>query len=217
MALLGIDLGGTKLASAIFSNDGDILQKDIVAVGNRTGSAVGMLITEQIKNTILKGKADGSNIESIGISVPGISHPGTGMVWVPNIAGWDNYPLMEEVKAVSKDIPVTIDSDRACYMLGELWKGNACGCRDVIFLSVGTGIGAGILIDGKILRGSHDIAGCIGWMALQRPYNEKYKNGLSLFKAIENQSIFNKFGDRISEEYLTKVTNDKFTKLGVSK
>ena len=61
-------------------------------------------------------------------------------------------------------------------MLGELWKGNAVGCRDAIFLSVGTGIGAGILVNGEILRGSHDIAGCIGWMALQRPYSEQYRN-----------------------------------------
>jgi glucokinase len=60
--------------------------------------------------------------------------------------------------------------------LGEAWQGNARGCSDAIFLSVGTGIGAGILIDGKILRGSNDIAGCIGWMALQRPYNVKYKD-----------------------------------------
>jgi glucokinase len=176
MALLGIDLGGTKLAIAIFSKDGKILHKETVAVGKRTGVEVGFLITQQIVKFIRKGKSDGDNIESIGISVPGISHPGTGTAWVPNIAGWDDYPLLSEVEEVCGGIPVTIDSDRACYMLGEVWKGNARGCRDAVFLSVGTGIGAGILINGEILRGSHDIAGCIGWMALQRPYNDKYRN-----------------------------------------
>jgi glucokinase len=176
MALLGIDLGGTKLALAVFSNDGEIVYKETVAVGKRTGSEVGFLITEQIRRFIQKGVTDGNALNSIGISVPGISHPGTGTAWVPNIAGWDDYPLLSEVEAVSGGIPVTIDSDRACYMLGELWKGNAHGCRDAVFLSVGTGIGAGILINGEILRGSHDIAGCIGWMALQRPYSEKYRN-----------------------------------------
>jgi glucokinase len=78
------------------------------------------------------------------------------------------------VKGISEKIPVVIDSDRACYVLGESWQGNAKGCRDVIFLSVGTGIGAGILADGKILRGSNDIAGAIGWMALSRPFENKY-------------------------------------------
>jgi glucokinase len=176
MALLGIDLGGTKLAIAIFDNKGDILQKETIALGKRMGSHVGLLITDQIRKFIQKGKSEGNVIDSIGISVPGISHPSTGTAWVPNIAGWDDYPLLKEVRSVSGDIPVTIDSDRACYMLGELWKGNARGCSDAIFLSVGTGIGAGILINGEILRGSHDIAGCIGWMALQRPYNEHYRN-----------------------------------------
>jgi len=176
MALLGIDLGGTKLAIAIFRNDGEILHKETVALEKRTGSDVGQLITDQIRKFILKGKSDGNRIASIGISVPGISHPSTGTAWVPNIPGWDDYPLLKEVRSVCGDLPVTIDSDRACYMLGELWKGNARGCRDAIFLSVGTGIGAGILVNGEILRGSHDIAGCIGWMALQRPYNEQYRN-----------------------------------------
>jgi glucokinase len=176
MALLGIDLGGTKLAIAVFRNDGELLQKDTVALEKRTGSEVGLLITDQIRKFILRGKSDGNRITSIGISVPGISHQDKGTVWLPNIAGWDDYPLLNEVRAECGELPVTIDSDRACYILGEQWKGNAIGCRDAIFLSVGTGIGAGILVNGEILRGSHDIAGCIGWMALQRPYSEQYRN-----------------------------------------
>jgi glucokinase len=59
-------------------------------------------------------------------------------------------------------------------MLGEQWQGNANGCKDAIFIAVGTGIGAGILVDGKVLRGSNDIAGAIGWMALPKPFHNKY-------------------------------------------
>jgi glucokinase len=174
MALLGIDLGGTKLGLAIFSNDGDILFKEAVPLDNRKGSEVGKLITDQISKLIHNSESQWGNINSIGISVPGISHITTGTVWAPNIPGWSDYPLLSEVKASCGKIPVTIDSDRACYILGERWKGNAKGCHNAIFLSVGTGIGAGILIDDEILRGSHDIAGCIGWMALQRPFDKKY-------------------------------------------
>ena len=176
MALLGIDLGGTKLAMAIFSKDGKLMHKETAALEKRTGTDVGKLITEQVTSILRKQRFDGGEIEAVGISVPGIAHPGTGTVWVPNIEGWENYPLLDEVKKVCEGIPVVIDSDRACYILGEVWKGNAGGCRDAIFLSVGTGIGAGILVNGEILRGSHDIAGCIGWMALQRPFSEKYKS-----------------------------------------
>lgn len=174
MALLGIDLGGTKLAMAIFSESGNIVCKESFPLENRKGSEVGSFITEHILDFLNHGELKGDTIKSLGISVPGISHVSTGTVWAPNIPGWTDYPLLEEVKKVCGNIQVTIDSDRACYILGELWKGNAKGCHDAIFLSVGTGIGAGILINGEILRGSHDIAGCIGWMALNRPFEKKY-------------------------------------------
>lgn len=175
MSVLGIDLGGTKLSLAVFTEDGKILSKESVNLKNRMGADVGKLITG---NTVrfLNYPVNGDTINSIGISVPGISYARTGIVWAPNIQGWENYPLLSEVRSISGGIPVAMDSDRACYILGELWKGNARGCRDAIYLSVGTGIGAGILVDGAILRGSHDIAGCMGWMALKTPFDIKYKS-----------------------------------------
>jgi glucokinase len=174
MFLLGVDLGGTKLAMAIFDENGTIISKESFPLENRKGSQVGKFITDRIAEFMQSAKLQGSKVESVGISVPGISNIKTGTVWVPNIPDWIDYPLFDEVKKTTGDIPVTIDSDRACYILGEVWKGNAVGCRDAIYLSVGTGIGAGILINGEILRGSHDIAGCIGWMALKGPFEGKY-------------------------------------------
>lgn len=135
---------------------------------------MGGLIVSQIKKLIEEQKGKGNPVQSIGISVPGISNQKTGLVWAPNIPGWEKYPLREEIRKISQDIPLIIDSDRACYILGECWKGAAQGCKDAIYLAVGTGIGAGILINGEFLRGAHDIAGSIGWMALERPYRGKY-------------------------------------------
>jgi len=57
-----------------------------------------------------------------------------------------------------------------------LWQGNAKGCRDAVFLAIGTGIGAGVLVNGGLLRGAHDIAGAIGWSALNRPFESKYSS-----------------------------------------
>jgi glucokinase len=176
MSLIGIDLGGTKLALAIFDEAGTIIHKETFALENREGSQVGKYITDKTSEFMHYAELHGNHINSIGISVPGINNIKTGTVWAPNIPGWNDYPLLQEVKKLTGNIPVTIDSDRACYILGEVWKGNAQGCRDAIFLSVGTGIGAGILINGEILRGSHDIAGCIGWMALKAPFENKYIN-----------------------------------------
>jgi len=176
MCVLGVDLGGTKLALALFSGEGEIIERKTVALENRKGQEVGKLITEQISGYIETTNRRGRQIKSIGISVPGISLTGKGTVWAPNIKGWDDYPLMDEMRSSVGNLPVTIDSDRACSILGEMWQGNARGCSDAVFLAVGTGIGAGILINGEVLRGSHDIAGAIGWMALDRPYLDKYRD-----------------------------------------
>ncbi len=175
MAVVGIDLGGTKISSAIFSNDGEILSQEIIYINGNRGFEVSKLITDQIKTFIDFADDKKLQIESIGISVPGIAYSKSGNVWAPNIREWDNFPLLDEVKkVVTNEIKVTIDSDRACYVLGEVWKGSAKGCKDAIFLAVGTGIGAGILINGEVLRGSNDIAGAIGWLALDKPYHQKY-------------------------------------------
>jgi glucokinase len=174
MCLLAIDLGGTKLALAVFNKNGESLRKQKVMLNKRGGSEVGALIVEQIGVIAREQQETGQPISSIGISIPGIYHAKEGTVWAPNIPGWDNYPLLNEVQKVASTIQISIDSDRSCYILGEWWKGAAMDCTDAIFLAVGTGIGAGILTGGRILRGSNDIAGAIGWMALKHPFNAEY-------------------------------------------
>lgn len=169
MSILGIDLGGTKLAVALFSESGECLSKTAVSLVNRKGSDVGDLIKDQIKQNL-----SSFGINAIGVSVPGISRHKSGTVWAPNIEGWEDYPLLQQIQHVAGTTPVQIDNDRACSILGEQWQGNAKDCKDAIFMAVGTGIGAGVLVDGKVLRGSNDIAGAIGWMALPKPFHSKY-------------------------------------------
>jgi len=175
MSFIGLDLGATKLAAAIFSEEGEILHRARRPLDGRRGDEVGRLITEQLSELVAHGAMKGQPIRAVGVSVPGIAHGGEGTVWAPNIAGWERYPLRAALQArLDPGIPVGIDSDRACSILGEMAAGAARGCAFAIFLAVGTGIGAGILIDGQVLRGAHDIAGAIGWMALDRPYRAEY-------------------------------------------
>jgi len=125
---------------------------------------------------LAKANDENITVQALGICVPGIAYAKNGKVWAPNIPGWDNYPLMEELQngIADNNVSIKIDSDRSCYILGEVWKGNAKGCNDAIFISVGTGIGAGILINGEVLRGSGDIAGAIGWLGLSKPFEDKF-------------------------------------------
>jgi glucokinase len=202
MAVIGLDLGATKLAGAVFNDEGEILFKDTLRLEKRNGKEVGELIKLMLKNLLNKE----IEITAIGACVPGISYSKTGRVWAPNIPGWDNYPLMAEIKSVihNDKIKVNIDSDRSCYILGEVWRGAAKGCRHAIFLAVGTGIGAGILIDGKALRGSNDIAGAVGWLALDKPYDEKYKSCGCFEYHASGQGLV-----KVAQEFLSRVKGYK--------
>ncbi len=169
MPVAGIDLGGTKLAVAAFADDGEIVYRESIPVAGRAGGAVGALIAQQVKDLAAR-----HGCTAAGVCVPGLYRSATGTVWAPNIPGWDDYPLLEELRATVPGVGINIDSDRAAYILGETWRGAGRGARDAIFLAVGTGIGAGILCDGRILRGHGDVAGAMGWLALDRPFAPRF-------------------------------------------
>jgi glucokinase len=174
MAVIGIDLGGTKITGAVFDSEGKILHKTAHLIENRQGQEVGKLILHSIDELFLWANTE--TIEAIGVCVPGIADSKTELVWAPNIAGWENYPLLNEIKEHigNPNISTAIDSDRTCYILGETWKGAAKDIQNAVFISVGTGIGMGILVDGRILHGHADIVGASGWLALDTKYENEY-------------------------------------------
>lgn len=167
--IAAIDLGGTKVAGALFDSAGHVIRRKVVPISGRNGRAVGALV-QQLVTTL----AGDTGIDSLGVAVPGIYHSDRGTVWAPNIPGWDDYPLLAELKSAAQ-ARVTVESDRTCYIMGEVWQGHALGARNAIFIAVGTGIGAGIMADGRVLRGAHDIAGAVGWLALDGAYEPAYE------------------------------------------
>jgi glucokinase len=174
--VIGLDLGGTKLASALFDVRGQPLVKRSLPLNGRQGHAVGELVVSQVRRLLQTAEQRKLAVCAIGACVPGIVRLPKGTVWAPNIPGWDDYPLKAEIKAAVSDqgVKIAIESDRSASILGEAWQGAARDCRNAIFLAVGTGIGAGILVDGRVLHGSQGIAGAIGWLALDRPYRPEY-------------------------------------------
>ncbi|HLF33618.1 MAG TPA: ROK family protein [Cyclobacteriaceae bacterium] len=182
IAGIGIDLGGTKCAGALFDSSGKILSRHHAQVAGSGGTEVGEKIAALAQKLLEEGDSNNFTVKGICVSVPGIAYQSTGKVWAPNIPGWEEYPLRPELgKLIGREIPVHIDSDRACSILGEVWAGSAAGCDNAVFLAVGTGIGAGILSGGKIIRGSMGIAGAIGWMAL----DSEFKTGYEKFGSFE--------------------------------
>jgi glucokinase len=175
-AVIALDLGGTKLASGLFVGGKGPIARRALPLASRQGDKVAKLILSEVRRLEHAASRRGWPIRAVGISVPGIARR-NGCVWAPNIPGWDDYPLRGEIQHALSDShgKVVVESDRAASILGEAWRGAARGCRNAVFLAVGTGIGAGMLIDGRLLRGAHDIAGAIGWLALDRPFQAEYE------------------------------------------
>lgn len=153
------DLGGTKIAAALLSREGGFLARKTEAV-----DVSSMLAPVEQICRLARELAGKTKISAAGIDVPGLVRP-NGTVWAPNLPGWQSVPLAGLVRKRLR-VPVQVESDRNAAVLGEAWRGAARGKTDVVVLLVGTGIGAGILSGGRLLRGAHELSGCAGWMAV---------------------------------------------------
>jgi glucokinase len=170
--VFAVDLGGTKCSAAVVDRRGRILSRRTVPVDLSSSSAPIRQIV-QLATELANGNKVRESFSSAGIAVPGLVRR-DGTVWAPNLPGWKRMPLARRLKASLK-IPVIVDSDRNAAVVGECWRGAARGKTDVIVLMIGTGIGAGILSGGRILRGAHELSGCAGWLAFSGGYSQQAK------------------------------------------
>ena len=177
MAVIAIDLMSTSVTCAVLGKSGKVLTEENLSLENLEGHAVSLLIQKEIKKLLEIYSGKPLQISSVGISIPGIYNSKIGRAWAPNIPGWLNYPIKQDMSYFTeRNINVKIASKRTCDILGEKWLGAAKKSRNAIYLSIGRGIGAGIIIDGKIVHGYNDGAGAVGWLALDKPFKEEYKS-----------------------------------------
>jgi glucokinase len=163
--VIGVDVGGTNLRLALADMSGNIAAKSFAStVGMREPEMVIRLILDGAKNVLTQVHASPNALRSIAIGVPGVTDVENGIVVATSyLMGWQNVPLRALVeKALS--VPAVIDNDVNVAAIGESWTGSAVGVRDFVFLAIGTGIGAGIFLDGRIYRGHCWAAGEVGYM-----------------------------------------------------
>lgn len=163
---IGIDVGGTNVKIALVDDKGNILYSNSVPTRAEMGYEYTVNnIKQAIKDLMAETKA--SNIEGIGFDFPGQIDYKNGIVRLaPNIPGWVNIPIVQIIEDEFK-IPTRIDNDVHCAALGELNFGAGKGCENFICMTVGTGIGSGIVINGKLVRGASNAAGELGHIKLQ--------------------------------------------------
>jgi glucokinase len=172
-AVLAVDLGGTKASFAVIDVDGAVRARTKRPSHEGSVALSYDALAASAADTVRAAGLQWKDVCAAGVVVPGIYNPATGRAWAPNLWGRDEVALGDELRR-HLPVPVVIDSDRSGYVLGEAWRGAARGATDVVFLAVGTGIGAGILSHGRLVRGSGGIAGAVGWFALDPRWREDY-------------------------------------------
>jgi glucokinase len=162
-SIVGVDIGGTTTKLAFISMDGEILYKwQIYTDNSNEGKYITNNIAKSIAINLEKLKMNKQNLLGIGIGAPGPVNYQTGVILNAVNLGWrDLFPLKDLLERET-NLPVYIDNDANCAALGEMWKGVGNGAKDLVFVTIGTGIGGGIIINGEIVQGINGAGGEIG-------------------------------------------------------
>lgn len=208
-SIIGIDLGGTFIKGALLDFKGNIITR------KRHPTEVNLGKNRVIENilTLINDLSSQAGPVAAGIGIPGIITPHTGMiVKSPNFPGWEEYPI----KAILQEkipLPITVDNDANCAAMGERWLGAGKDHEHFILLTLGTGIGGGIILGGKIWKGVSGRGGELGHIMVEldgrqcgcgsRGCLEAYASGSSIVKIAREEAYRNKSG-RLWEKYLSR-------------
>lgn len=177
--VIGIDIGGTKTALMVWDHRRKtVLVKDAVATPTEIGpNAFVEGLAQEITALLARVERSPADLTAIGVAVPGLVDAAAGkVIEAGNLAGWVNFTLAE---CLQEHFPVAvgIEHDANAAALGEQWRGAAQGEPDFVFLALGTGIGAGLMINGQLYRGAHHAAGEVGNFVMGREFLGQQRDG----------------------------------------
>jgi len=163
---IGIDLGGTNLKIAVLNHNCGILSKEILPTQSFPHKeALIEALVSSVRNKLISQEF-GNKISGIGVGVPGPVDYIKGVVhYFPNIPGWKEVPL-KKILEKKLGLPVAIDNDANVMSLAEYYHGAARGLRHVLCVTLGTGVGGGLILNGTLYRGAENAAGEIGHLPL---------------------------------------------------
>lgn len=162
---IGIDLGGTNIAGGLVTTTGEIVNKISVPTGRERGSDAVIEDIYYVIDALMKANQTGEAVKGIGIGIPGIADPHTGEVIVCVNLNWYNVPLRAKLSEKTV-LPIFIDNDATVAGVAEFQVAQEGKYKDAIILTLGTGVGGGVLVDGKVVSGHHGIGSELGHMLI---------------------------------------------------
>ena len=167
----GVDLGGTTVKLAFLDTQGNMLDKwEIPTDKTDGGNRILPDIAAAVNGYIEEKKISRESLVGVGIGVPGPVRPDGTVSGCVNL-GWGEKTVAQELSRLT-GLPVKAGNDATVAALGECWKGAGAGYQNMIFATLGTGVGGGIVVGGNVLHGAHGAAGEIGHMTVERNETE---------------------------------------------
>lgn len=160
--LVGVDLGGTTIKIAFITLDGHIVEKwEIPTNISEDGKHIVSDIADSISAKLDQLSEKREKLAAIGMGAPGFIDMKTGFIYHAVNIGWRNYALKDELEKAT-GLSVTIDNDANIAAIGEMWRGAGDGEGNLLMVTLGTGVGGGIIVNGHIMHGTNGMAGEIG-------------------------------------------------------
>jgi predicted NBD/HSP70 family sugar kinase len=182
-AVIGLDLGGTKLYGTVANLSG-IVQEEVYHPWGQANQGTSLdQVCALIDDLLRRPRPAGQLVRGIGVGAPGVTLSDQGVVtWAPSL-GWRNLPL-KSILSERYNLPVVVENDVNLAALGEYGFGVARGASSAVTIAIGTGIGLGIVIDGKIYRGHSQSAGEIGYLPPDTSYMGRRYEGFGALESL---------------------------------
>ena len=165
---IGIDLGGTNLRAGLVDEEGHIIGP-VERAGTRAaeGPEAVMARMVELARRLLERPEAAGRVRAVGVGAPGPLDSRRGLIiYTPNLPGFEDYPVAGRV-AEATGLPTFLENDANCACYGEFWVGAGRGVSDMVILTLGTGVGGGMVLDGRLRRGPHDTAGHLGHIVVR--------------------------------------------------
>ena len=166
----GIDLGGTTAKVGLFTTAGELLEKwEVPTDTSNAGEHILENLAAAVQGKMQEKGLTAEQVEGVGVGVPGpVLESRIVPIICANLGGWGKHNVSEELGALLGGIKVLVGNDANVAALGEIWMGCAKGCRSAVMVTLGTGVGGGVIVNGKVIDGAHGAGGEIGHITVNR-------------------------------------------------
>lgn len=208
--VFGVDIGGTSVKLGLFDELGTVIDKwEIPTRTDDSGSHILPDIAESIQSKMKEKKIEKDQIAGVGVGAPG-PIDNEGVVHCAVNLGWGTFSIRDTLSSLL-ELPVMAGNDANVAALGEMWKGGGLGSRDMIMVTLGTGVGGGIIINGRMLTGSTGAGGEIGHVHVED--NETQACNCGNYGCLEQYSSATGI-TRLANKLLEKSDKDSLLRTG---